>query len=332
MVTFYQILLESHQSSLRSEVRESVAAKTGPMVFVGGLMADTIAAVPAYPGADERVVARSVVQCGGGPASTAAVAAARLGVTDVVFIGTVGLDATGDRLLDELSGEGIDVSGVSRIAGSATGASVIVVDVTAGSRAISARPGPPVCLNTMAVDLIGAARWVHVDHLGWSVTARRWHATTPGRRSRVSVDISYPVKGFTPDGVDLYAPNVQALAARYPECGRDIDSMLDRALADGARHVVVTRGSHGSAAATAAGDRYDVPAHPARVVSTLGAGDVFHGALLAALDRGDELPDAIRYAGAAAALSCRGVDGRSTIPNHRETLAALTGTAASINA
>lgn len=302
------------------------------MVFVGGLMADTIAAVPTYPGADERVVARSVVQSGGGPASTAAVTAARLGVTDVAFAGTVGQDATGDRLLDELSNEGIDVSGVSRIAGAPTGASVIVVDVTAGSRAISARPGPPVCLNTRAVALIDAARWVHVDHLGWSVTAHKLDRMTTGRRPRVSVDISYPVDGFTPDGVDLYVPNVQALAARYPECGRDIDRMLDRALAEGARHVVVTRGSHGSAAATAAGDRYDVPAHPARVVSTLGAGDVFHGALLVALDHGNELPDALRYAGVVAALSCRGMDGRSAIPDHRETLAALAGTAASINA
>ena len=299
-------------------------------MFVGGLMADTIAAVPAYPGADERVVAQSVVQCGGGPASTAAVAAARLGVSDVAFVGTVGSDPTGERLVDELSNEGIDVSGVSWLAGSLTAASVIVVDVTTGSRAISARPGPSVRLNRMAVDLIGAARWVHLDHFGWSVAARRLGSGVTGRRPLVSVDVSYPVDDFTPAGVDLYAPNVQALTVRYPECGQDIDRMLDRALAEGARCVVITRGSRGSAAATVAGDRFDVPVHPVRVVSTLGAGDVFHGALLAALDHGNELPDAMRYAGTAAALSCRGMDGRSSIPTHRETLAALAGTNASI--
>ncbi len=293
------------------------------MVFVGGLMADTIAAVPKYPVADERVLAESVVQSGGGPASTAAVAAARLGLSDVAFVGTVGQDATGDRLLDELITEGIDVSGVSRLPEACTGASVIVVDVAAGSRAICALPGPTVRLNTVAAEQISSARWVHVDHLGWTATAQALSGLQAGWKPRVSVDISYPLPGFTPAGVDLYVPNVEALAARYPGSGDNVDAMLDRALADGARQVVVTRGSRGSASATTNGDRCEVPAHHAQILSTLGAGDVFHGALLAALDRGDDLPAAMRYAGVVAALSCRGLDGRSTIPNHQETLAVL---------
>jgi sugar/nucleoside kinase (ribokinase family) len=50
------------------------------------------------------------------------------------------------------------------------------------------------------------------------------------------------------------------------------------------------------------------------VVSTLGAGDVFHGALLASLVRQASLDAALRAANAAAALSCRALDGRSAIP------------------
>ncbi len=50
------------------------------------------------------------------------------------------------------------------------------------------------------------------------------------------------------------------------------------------------------------------------VVSTLGAGDVFHGALLAGLARGLDLGAAMTLANAAAALSCRALDGRSAIP------------------
>ena len=55
-------------------------------------------------------------------------------------------------------------------------------------------------------------------------------------------------------------------------------------------------------------------AYPAEVVSSLGAGDVYHGALLAALVRGRSLADAMRYAAVAAAMSCAGLDGRSAIP------------------
>ena len=74
------------------------------------------------------------------------------------------------------------------------------------------------------------------------------------------------------------------------------------------------RGSGGSVATTRDGvvDAAGVPCDG--LVSTLGAGDVFHGALLAFLDRGAELRDALHAANAAASLSCRALDGRSAIP------------------
>jgi sulfofructose kinase len=53
-------------------------------------------------------------------------------------------------------------------------------------------------------------------------------------------------------------------------------------------------------------------------VSTLGAGDVFHGALLAQVIQGYKLADALQRANAVAALSCLGLDGQSMIPNTSE--------------
>jgi sulfofructose kinase len=53
-------------------------------------------------------------------------------------------------------------------------------------------------------------------------------------------------------------------------------------------------------------------------VSTLGAGDVFHGALLAAFVRGLALAEALAFANECAALSCRALDGRSAIPTLAE--------------
>jgi sugar/nucleoside kinase (ribokinase family) len=50
------------------------------------------------------------------------------------------------------------------------------------------------------------------------------------------------------------------------------------------------------------------------VVSTLGAGDAFHGALLAQLVADVPLRDALAVANEIAALSCRALDGRSAIP------------------
>jgi sulfofructose kinase len=50
------------------------------------------------------------------------------------------------------------------------------------------------------------------------------------------------------------------------------------------------------------------------VVSSLGAGDVFHGALLAGLVRELGLADAVKQANWVAAQSCTSIDGRSGIP------------------
>lgn len=283
---------------------------SGPMVFVGGLTLDAIAAVDRFPAPDERVVAETVLQAGGGPAATAAVAAARLGCPDVRFIGAVGADAAAQRLRDELGAEGVDVGGCVRVEGADTGAGVIVVDTRAGTRAICARPGPPLMLDDDAVDLLRSARRIHVDHFGWDAVISAAGGVPPG----LSVDVSYPLPGFAPAGVELFVPSLESLAARYAgRCGPD--ELLRCALAEGARCVVATRGADGCVAATADGRLIEAGGVGATIVSTLGAGDVFHGALLAGLDRGDPLPDAMALANQVAAASCRGLDGRSAIPH-----------------
>jgi sulfofructose kinase len=66
-----------------------------------------------------------------------------------------------------------------------------------------------------------------------------------------------------------------------------------------------------------------VPGFPVDAVSTLGAGDVFHGTLLACLVRGLPLRNALVRANACAALSCRALDGRSAIPSWDELEASL---------
>jgi sugar/nucleoside kinase (ribokinase family) len=60
------------------------------------------------------------------------------------------------------------------------------------------------------------------------------------------------------------------------------------------------------------------PGFVTEVASTLGAGDVFHGAFLAALIEERPLDEALRFANAVAALSCRALDGRSAIPSRAE--------------
>src|SRR5690625_829776 len=306
---------------------------TPRLVFVGALTLDAIASVEGFPEPDTRHVAREIVYAGGGPAATAAVAAARLGAP-AAMIGSVGADDEGERILTLLRQHDVDTSGIQVVPGQPSGASVVVVDVEHGTRTIWTRPvpSPSITADGAAAGLIGQAEWVHVDHLGWQ-PVRGYLSELPGdRRPRLSVDGGNPIEGFTPDGVDLYVPTVEALARRYGD--HPVGRLLTAALDEGARAVVGTRGANGAVVVEACdGVHHDVPVHLVVVSSTRVAGYVFHGALLAAVSStdstdstdatGSSLPDAAGYANVAAALSCRGLDGRSAIPGDAEVRAAV---------
>jgi sulfofructose kinase len=285
---------------------------TGPLLFVGCATLDSIALVQDYPAADSRTVATDFATAGGGPAATAAVAAARAGAK-TAFAGVLGTDEEGDRIISGLEAEGVDTSAVIRDAGVKTGASVIVVSSATESRAIVTRPVPPVSFpaGSRFFELLATAAWVHTDHLGWNAVAN-----VPGLPAEleISVDAGNPIPSFSPRGVTLYVPTIEQLHANY---GEDLspEELLRKALDDGASAVVATAGSEGAWVLERGGVPVHVPATPANIVSTLGAGDVYHGALLAAVAAGLPLVDAAAFAGRTASASCAALDGRSAIPH-----------------
>jgi len=271
------------------------------VVCVGLATRDTLLAVPRHPAADELVFASDVAIAGGGPAATAAVTLARLGV-QTFFVGAVGDDETGAFIRAGLEAEGVDVSQLALVPGRRSPESAIYVGP--GTRAIAAfrgDTGPP-RLTPRAEQLCREAAWVHVDQTGYGSVPRD---------VRLSIDAGNPVDGLDLGGVALYGPTEAGLE-------RDFGS-AEAALAAGAALVVVTNGARGCTAYTRAGEVVDAVATPlADPVSTLGAGDVFHGALLAAFVQEQPLGAALAFANRAAALSCRALDGRSAIPTLEE--------------
>lgn len=289
-----------------------------PLVFVGVATFDTIALVDHAPGIDDRILAEQLLHAGGGPAATAAVAAARLGHA-VAFIGAVGNDDNGRTIERQLVAEGVDTSGMTVAEHAPSAASIVVVDRAQGTRSIINRPPPPLVLSTPALELLRAADWIHVDQAGWP-TIHQWRQSETSN-ARLSVDGGNPIEDFSPEEVDLYVPTVNALRQRYG-C-LEPEALIDCALGEGARMVVATDGARGALAKGQQQALVTVPAATGTVLSTLGAGDVFHGALLAALVRNQSLDACLRYANEVALTSCQGLDGRSTIPDHVTTLAAL---------
>lgn len=270
------------------------------MVCVGTLVFDAIAVVDRLPGNDERVETDTCALTVGGNAANAAITLARLGV-DVDFAGAVGDDKLGHAAVAELVAEGVGTSGVRFLPDAVTGSSLVLINRVSSARTIVTHPAPALAEIPVGYE------WMHVDKNGYAALSR-----AGGSASRVALDEGNPVPNLDLRLIDLFAPTVATLQTRYP----DLDP-LDAgraALSGGAKMVVATAGSSGSFT-LADGLVAVAPPLPISPVSSLGAGDVFHGALLAALIFGKGPGEAIRFANVAAALSCLQLDGHSGVPD-----------------
>jgi len=292
------------------------------LTFVGAATLDALAVVERYPRPDERVVASDLKFAGGGPAATAAVTAARLG-HDVAFIGAVGADSTGEAIVSGLTDEGVRTEAMVRVEGAESGASLVVITRETASRAITNRPLPRTDLTSSraARDLLAASAWIHTDHIGWRPTMQTLGALE--HRPSVSYDGGHLVDGFTAHGLDLYVPTVEALERRFGN-GR-VEELLERAARESGGVVVATAGSEGAWMLEPGGEASRIPGVEVDVQSTLGAGDVFHGALLAQIAEGRPLREAVARANAVAALSTTALDGRTGIPDRTALDAFLAG-------
>lgn len=283
------------------------------VVCMGVITVDTIALVDQYPQEDERVVAQQISRAGGGPAAVAAVALSRLGIRSAI-VGTIGDDADGKEVLRIFEKEKVDTSGIS-IGNTATAGSVIVASKKNNARAISTRqPVTQSPLNESAKKMILASEWLHVDHVG--VIRLNEAGITRGKGPQISFDAGYGVEKFDPSLVDLFVPTDRQMALRYP--GVALSVALENDSTKAGNTVVATQGSAGSSGYSPETGLVSASGFKVEVISTLGAGDVFHGALIAQVIQGFELSVALHRANAIAALSCRGLDGQSMIPTTAE--------------
>jgi sulfofructose kinase len=278
------------------------------LICIGSAKFDTLAWVDHLPREDERILADKLLNAAGGNANTAASAAARQGVA-VALCTTIGRDPPGDYLASCWENFGIDTRFVTRRSGAATPLSINVACGASKTRTIITEPSPPF---DHSAALEAEASWFHFDSEGFR--AARDIIRSGRLKGRVSIDAGIDLGTRDLTGIDLYAPTKEQLIETF---GGDLESAMASAVAAGAKDVVVTLGAEGAAILSGGDYRY-CAAYPVEVVSTLGAGDVFHGALVAALVRDHTLFDAVCCASVAAALACRSLDGQSAIPSLAE--------------
>lgn len=284
---------------------------------VGITVMDRLYYVGDLPTEGGKYVANNYREVGGGPAATAAVAAAKLGAK-VDFIGRVGDDDTGTSLLQELESFGVNTRYTKRFTNARSSQSAIVVDAC-GERIIVNYPSP---------DLLAEASWLNsIDFSQWDVVLAdvRWHegtknAFTQARAAGVPTVLDGDI---TPQDIsDLVALSDHAVFSapglRRMTGEQDLLAGLKKSQMLTNGHVYVTNGSEGCFWLENQQIAHQT-GFSVEVVDTTGAGDVFHGAFAYSLALGEAGGSGIRFASAVAALKCTRPGGRAGIPDCEQT-------------
>lgn len=206
-----------------------------------------------------------------------------------------------------------------RIAGAPSGVAVVCVDGL-GDNLIVVAPGANTALDAGDVDLPEPCDAVLVS-LEVPVSAAVAALRAAREAGALAVLNAAPADAATAELLHL----AQVVVANEGEAaalagGRGLAAFAS----DTGTTVVATAGPAGVRAATAEGRELHVPALPASVVDTVGAGDCFAAALTVALAEGADLADALAFGTAAATLSVGRVGARD-LPARDEVDALLRG-------
>ena len=292
---------------------------TYDVVGVGANSIDFVYRLPAYPRPDSPFaklpISQHLVSCGG-QVTTALATCAALGLR-TAYVGTVGSDDYARRMRAELDACGIDASRVIAREGTNPFA-VILLDDREGERVVLWSRGPHLQLAAREItpDMFTDARLVHIDDvdLDASIAAGRFArernipVTSDIERTsdeaRVLIDtVTIPIFA---EHVPMALTGEQTLAAALRALRRPHHTML-----------VVTRGARG-AMMLADDELIEEPGTAVKVIDTTGAGDIFRGAFIYALLRGAAPRDVLRFANAAAAISCTRVGAMASAPTVEE--------------
>lgn len=280
------------------------------LVVVGSLNVDLLASVEHLPGRGETVRAHTLARRFGGKGANQAVAAARQGAS-VVLLGCLGGDADGRAYRAHLAHEGIDTTGLARTHAATTGTSLIAVDaggenqivVFAGAngeltpehlhrhrRRIATAGALLVQLEVPLPAVLEAMRAAGKAGVPVYFNPSPWRDDFPWGEHALDTVIVNETEGVRLLGLSTLSES-ELLAAWRAELVRFRIGCL-----------VITRGAKSTLAFTAS-EEWQIPVHPVTPVDTVGAGDTYAGTYVARRLAGHAIPEALRAANIAAALS-----------------------------
>ncbi len=291
---------------------------TPTILCAGGAVQDIIMRVETFPDPGSKVQASEFLITIGGQSGNAAVAAARLGA-QVSYAGPLGdeHDEIANRVVHTLEHEGVDCRHALRVPGAISSVSTIMIDA-AGEKMIATRRGRKLTGSTPAdvTQIVDAADAVLLDNRYPDFVMPIAKAAQARGIPRV-LDFDWGSPPHDPLLQICTHVIASAEALRAATGANELAAALKKLGLQYKGFLAVTDGAEGVYWLDQGIVRH-MAAFKVKVVDTLGAGDVFHGAFALRLIEAGDTVEAMRFAGAAAAIKCTRFGGLTGAATRKE--------------
>ena len=281
----------------------------GSLVVLGSINADHILNLQSFPTPGETVTGNHYQVAFGGKGANQAVAAGRSGA-NIAFIACTGDDSIGESVRQQLATDNIDISPVSVIKGESTGVALIFVNGE-GENVIGIHAGANAALSPALVEA-QRERIANASALLMQLENKTIVALNPAPARELPDELLALVDIITPNETE--AEKLTGIRVENDEDAAKAAQVLHE---KGIRTVLITLGSRG-VWASVNGEGQRVPGFRVQAVDTIAAGDTFNGALITALLEEKPLPEAIRFAHAAAAIAVTRKGAQPSVPWREE--------------
>lgn len=295
------------------------------VVGFGTNAVDYLIQVPVYPAFNSKVELTDYMQAAGGEVATTMAGLQRLGLR-TAYVGRFGDDAAGNLGVESLEREGVDLKFAERVNGARTQIAFIVIDERNGERTVIWKRDAKLgyAADEVPVDAVADTKVLHLTPHDTDACVRLARAARENGVV-VSSDID---RGF--DGIEDLLPLVDILiaSADFPPALTGVDdrrsSLQELQRRFGCPITGITLGDSGSLVLAPEGF-IETPAFavPDGCKDTTGAGDAFRVGLIYGLIAGWSIEESCRSANAVAALKCRSIGARTSLPDLNELSAML---------
>jgi ribokinase len=297
---------------------------TSNILVIGSSNVDFIMKMERLPKLGETVTDCRFMQVFGGKGANQAVGAARAG-GNVTFVSCVGDDKIADLMIENFKKDKIITDFIFKEKNVPTGAALIMIG-SKGNNYISVAPGANYHLKKKQVDkvkdVIRDATIILLQYEILPETLKYIIGICHGLKKKIVLNLApaRPIEDESLEKISILVVNeteAEFLTGHKVNTQDEIEAAATSLLGKGIETVIITLGEEGSYIATGI-YREKVAAFRVKAQDTTAAGDIYCGSLCVGLVESKSLQEAVKFAGAASAISVTRLGAQPSAPSRLE--------------